>query len=191
VRYETYLSIGSALTLIVGGAAILVVRTRLIAVTVIGASMEPALRSGDRVLVRRARPAAIRAGDVVVVRQLDHYLPGFGREPDGMDDVTGSLDEGRGIQIRADFERSVRARGWAIKRVAAVPGERVPSGLEPALSHLVGKPVPPDQLVLLGDNRNASVDSRRYGFIPAEHLLGIVVRRIGPSPSTNRSHSTA
>jgi len=77
-----------------------------------------------------------------------------------------------------DVSGSVR-RLWAIKRVAAVPGEPVPPGLEPALSHLAGEPVPGGHLVLLGDNREASRDSRRYGFIPGELLLGVVVRRLG------------
>lgn len=44
-----------------------VLRARFVAVTVTGASMEPALTSGDRVLVRRAPLARVRPGQVVVI----------------------------------------------------------------------------------------------------------------------------
>ncbi|MGW0435780.1 S26 family signal peptidase [Micromonospora sp. NPDC003197] len=42
-------------------------RRRLLIVSVVGRSMEPTLRSGDRVLARRVSLAAVRRGDVVVV----------------------------------------------------------------------------------------------------------------------------
>jgi signal peptidase I len=48
--------------------ALAVLRTRLVRVTVHGDSMAPALRSGERVLVRRARAATLRRGDLVVFR---------------------------------------------------------------------------------------------------------------------------
>jgi len=32
--------------------------------------------------------------------------------------------------------------------------------------------------VLLGDNAQASADSRDFGYVPAERLFGIIVRRI-------------
>jgi signal peptidase I len=35
---------------------------------------------------------------------------------------------------------------------------------------------PPDQFFVLGDNRNNSVDSRTYGPIPRQNVLGLVIR---------------
>jgi signal peptidase I len=49
--------------------AVVLVRRRLLIVTVHGTSMEPTYHSGDRVLARRAGLAAVRVGDVVIVGQ--------------------------------------------------------------------------------------------------------------------------
>ena len=43
--------------------------------------------------------------------------------------------------------------------------------------------VPPDLLVLFGDNAAASYDSRQVGYFPADRLLGVAVRRLGVSGS--------
>jgi type IV secretory pathway protease TraF len=61
----------------------------------------------------------------------------------------------------------------AIKRVAAGPGDRVrvPAGI----LHLG-----PDEAWLLGDNAAVSVDSRRYGPVTLEALVGRVWFRYGP-----------
>jgi signal peptidase I len=48
------------------GGAMLLLRTGYVAVRVDGVSMEPTLRPGDRVLVRRVRPNRLRRGQVVV-----------------------------------------------------------------------------------------------------------------------------
>lgn len=131
----------------------------LVAVTVRGASMEPEYHDGDRVLVRRvAHPAT---GQVVVV---ERPVPGIGwPEP--------PVPRGAGAP-------ALTGREWLIKRVAAVPGERVPREGIPALAHAVEDVVPPGRLVLLGDNRSISFDSRRVGYFPAERVLGTVLRRL-------------
>ena len=59
-----------------------------------------------------------------------------------------------------------------IKRVAAAPGDHVP----PDLDLDAEDRVPPGQLVLLGDNRDESVDSRRHGYYDGAHLVGVAVR---------------
>jgi signal peptidase I len=58
-------SLSLLVALVVVGAAML--RAGFVAVRVEGASMEPTLRTGDRVLVRRVRPHRVRRGQVVVL----------------------------------------------------------------------------------------------------------------------------
>lgn len=123
---------------------LLVLRSRLLVVTVHGVSMEPTYHSGDRLLVRRARLDRVRAGQVVVV-QVDGAGP---------DDPTG---------------------GRLVKRAVAVPGDPVPPQIP-----VPGPRVPVDSLLVLGDNLARSNDSRRLGYLPADALIGVVLRPIGP-----------
>lgn len=111
--------------------AVVVLRRRLQVVHVSGASMQPHLRSGDRVIVAR-RPSRYARGDVVVL-------------------------------IRTDLPEQ------AIKRIAAVAGDRLPDG--PGV-------VPPDHVFVLGDNPRASVDSRHFGAVPVERVTGRMIRRL-------------
>jgi signal peptidase I len=61
----------------------------------------------------------------------------------------------------------------AIKRVAARPGDRV--RISQGILRLAG-----DEAWLLGDNAGPSIDSRRYGPVPVECLVGRVWFRYGP-----------
>jgi signal peptidase I len=61
----------------------------------------------------------------------------------------------------------------AIKRVAARPGDRV--RISAGILHLG-----PDEAWLLGDNGGPSLDSRRYGPVPLEALVGRAWFRYGP-----------
>lgn len=75
---------------------LVLLRLRFVAVRIEGSSMEPSLRAGDRVLVRRAPADQIRRGQVVVLRFPSHAPKDIGNPP------------------------------WLIKRVAALPGDPVP-----------------------------------------------------------------
>ncbi|QKV78192.1 S26 family signal peptidase [Amycolatopsis sp. Hca4] len=69
-----------------------------------------------------------------------------------------------------------------LKRVVAVAGDRLPPGwAEPDVHGLGGQRVPAGCAVVLGDNRPASWDSRHYGFVPRERIVGVVVRHV-PRP---------
>jgi signal peptidase I len=119
-------------------------------ITVEGPSMEPTLREGDRVVVRRTPPFRIATGEVVVTEQPGR--DGAWHHPPG--------------QLRG-------GRQWMIKRVGAVAGEPVPDGIP-----VPDAVVPEGKLVLLGDNPGASYDSRKAGYFPADRLLGGVLRRM-------------
>jgi len=131
--------------------AVLVARRRFVVITVAGPSMEPTLRPGERVLVRRCGPGPLRAGAIVVFRE-----PGSGDRPDATDS-------------------GVAGQRWVIKRIAALPGEEVPEAVRPAVAG--AGVVPPGMLVVLGDGTRSG-DSRQWGFIPAGQALGLVVRTL-------------
>lgn len=123
-------------------------RRALVVVTVVGTSMEPTFRNGDRLLVRRCGLDSVKRADVVVLEPPADHDP----------------DSGGGLKNHR----------WNVKRVAALPGDLVPG--EVAAVAGVGL-VPPGNLVVLGDNAR-SVDSRQRGFFNADLLLGVVVRRL-------------
>lgn len=110
----------TVLAVTIGAAGILAAR-RIRRVEVTGASMQPALEPGDRVLVVRA--GRLRTGDIVAFP--DPRLP----------------------------QRTM------VKRVAAAAG---------------------DGVVVLGDNPDASTDSRHFGPIRNESIVGRLVYRYGP-----------
>jgi signal peptidase I len=129
-------------------------RRRIAVVTVQGASMQPALRTGDRVLIRRATAGRLRTGQIVV---MEHPRHGGTRRPPSWPPP------------RHD---------WLIKRVAAVPGEPTPAVIFAAIGPARERVVPAGQLVVLGDNPAQSLDSRLIGYVPAERVLGIVFRAL-------------
>ena len=161
------------------GAAVLVclvvvvVRRRLFVVTVRGTSMEPTFRSGDRLLARRVRLAAVRVGDVVIIGTQDPHGHILGRVP-----------------TRASAQQAPTAPGgvpgsdWIIKRAAAIPGDPIPRDRFAALAQVDGSAVPEGKLVILGDNP-FSADSRLHGYYDGDRLAGVVVRKLRGSSQQN------
>ncbi|MFE3202458.1 S26 family signal peptidase [Embleya sp. NPDC059237] len=141
---------------VLGLAAVAAVRYAVVRVTVRGDSMAPVYRDGARVLVHRGGRVAV--GRVVV---LERPVPG----------VLWPLPP----VTRTASARTVGARRWIIKRVAAVPGDPAPFDRVPMLDHTPGCRVPAGRLVLLGDNPLNSYDSRQAGYFPMERVLGTVV----------------
>lgn len=187
----------AAIVLAAFAAGVAGLRRRVVIVTVFGPSMQPTLRAGDRVLVRRTRAGELRAGQIVVI------------ERPGLD----------GRWATAPAGQPTSSREWLIKRLAAVPGDRCPddvaqtmpglagsTGLirltrltEPAglakpteptglaaLAEPAGLTVPAGQFVVLGDNAAKSLDSRSFGYIPAERLLGVMLRPLTGARSDRR-----
>jgi signal peptidase I len=149
------------------GAALLAVvlrlRRRLVVVDVDGISMLPTIEPGDRVIVRRATIDLLRRGQLVVVERP--------RRDGGW--------------VWPPLAKRIADREWMIKRVAALPGDAVPPDVAAQAPKLTGHAVPPGCLLLLGDNTDASVDSRDIGYVPADRLLGVVLRgaRQVPAPA--------
>ncbi|MFI7688752.1 S26 family signal peptidase [Nonomuraea sp. NPDC049655] len=79
---------------------------------------------------------------------------------------------GPGMRWRDGPLPEVAAADWVVKRVAALPGEPVPPQC-PGLPATV----PPGKLVVLGDGE-VSADSRLWGLVPADRVLGVVLRTL-------------
>ncbi|GAA0917288.1 S26 family signal peptidase [Virgisporangium ochraceum] len=151
-----------AAVVVVAVAAVLLaidgVRRRFAVVTVDGMSMAPTFTHGDRVLVRRVAPSALRLGQVVVLQQhADHQSWDTAPLP----------------------ARAVGTSRWYIKRIAAAPGDPVPPSAVRGVGAPAGTPVPVGRLVVIGDNVGESTDSRFWGYAPVDRVLGVVVRRMG------------
>jgi signal peptidase I len=130
-------------------------------VQVAGLSMLPALGPGDRVLARRRRPGALCAGQIVVVRRPLIDFP-VDMVPDPESTAPPPIEHPL----------------WIVKRVAATPGTPIRQGWLPADLNGNGTVVPAGMLVLLGDNADASSDSRQLGYFPVRDVLGVVVRHM-------------
>jgi signal peptidase I len=85
------------------------------------------------------------------------------------------VDAGQVVVLR-DITHDRPGTHWIIKRVAAVPGDPAPRATVPALQD---DRVPAGCLVVLGDNPARSHDSRHTGYLTADRLFGVVLRKIG------------
>ncbi|MEV0390581.1 S26 family signal peptidase [Nonomuraea sp. NPDC050643] len=140
---------------LVATAVVVVARRRFVVVQVSGVSMWPTYGPGDRVLVRRTAAGQVRRGEVVVFASAG---------PSGWG--TGPLSP-----------------PWAIKRVTALAGDPVPADVAAAVAAEHGAAVPEDALVVVGDG-TSSADSRIWGYLPADRVLGVAVRRLSSGPSS-------
>lgn len=146
----TWLIAAAAMTAVLlasARAALTWVRRTVVLVLVHGRSMSPAYLPGDWVVGRRVAAARLRRGDVVIVD-----MPPTGQAPGGHT-LLGRL---------------------TIKRIAALPGDALPAGVPGGAP---GAPVPAGHVVVLGDNRSLSTDSRHHGPVPSAWVVGRAVRK--------------
>jgi signal peptidase I len=147
---------------VIGVAAALVAlyrsRRRFTVVDVFGSSMEPSMPSGERVLVKRIKLADVQHGDVVVVER-----------PDRSDSWSTKAPSSRSSATRG------RRRSWLVKRAVALPGDPVPAEFA-----ATEETVPAGRLVVLGDSASAGIGSHSIGYVPADRVLGVVVKRLPP-----------
>ncbi len=81
------------------------------------------------------------------------------------------------VVVRRPTERDSSAvSGLLVKRAAAVPGDPVP-----AVVRLPEAVVPPGRLLVLSDNPHNTLDSRAFGYVPADRVVGVVVRPFAPA----------
>jgi signal peptidase I len=125
-------------------------------------SMAPTIAAGDHLLLDKRHPAAVAAGDVVVVA----------------DPLGDGLVVKRVVAVGGDligFEDGVLVRN-------GLPVDEPYT--HDFLDGVYYGPdvVPAGSVYLLGDNRFDSVDSRQFGPVPVASVVGHVVARLFPSP---------
>lgn len=151
-------------------------------------SMLPTIEVNDRVMISKLNYqfSDPQRGDIVV------FISPFNDEIDDeslLDSVVRHVLEAVGIRTASADD--------LIKRVVAVGGDTVEieggylliNGAQIAEPYLAAQglmpdfaaiAVPPGSVFVMGDNRAVSYDSRKFGAIPVEDLLGEAVVRIWP-----------
>jgi signal peptidase I len=133
-------------------------------------SMLPTLQLQDRILVEKLRPRLGRPlpPGTVVVFHPPAALVAAGYDPDAAlikRVVAGPGDE---VEVR---QGQLRRNGVAVEPDwSAQPMDYV----------LAPFTVPPGQLIVLGDNRNASLDSHVWGPLPRQEVIGTALWRYWP-----------
>ncbi|MDP6453076.1 MAG: signal peptidase I [SAR202 cluster bacterium] len=147
-------------------------------IRVSGSSMEPTLHDGEFMLANklvylRFNPDNLRKWLPFISVEGDE--PVFAFHPPSQGDVVV-------------FSRESSATGYYVKRVVGVAGDTVEirrgqvfingtAQLEPHITSASRDSfgplmVPPHSYFVLGDNRNSSTDSRKWGPIPEESIVG-------------------
>jgi len=135
------------------GAMTWQLRRRYLVITVVGHSMRPTLRHGQKLLARRWRPGGasydrLRRSEIIV------FVP----------------------PAAVGFKRNLTYR---VKRVVAIAGDPAPSWLPVLPGIPVLERVPPGTVVVRGDNPR-SEDSRNYGWVAETSILGLVATAGSP-----------
>jgi signal peptidase I len=177
--------------LLVGMAVVLAVLLRTFvaqAFSIPSESMLPQLQVGDRVVVSRLAYSLHdpRRGDIVVFD-----APGEVRE-----ERPGVAERGVQVVLESIGLRQASTEEF-IKRVVGLPGEVVEGRdgsvvidgryvIEPYLpvgtvtSEFPPTLVPEDEIFVMGDNRGSSMDSRVFGPIAVDSVVGRAIGRIWP-----------
>lgn len=123
-------------------------------------SMEPTLQVGDRILVSKFsyRLGPIRRGDIIVFRFPLSPTRDFVKRVVALPGETVELREGL-----------VLINGKPLSELYPTP---LPGGERACTSSYGPKRVPEGQYFVLGDNRCNSEDSRFFGFVPAQNVVG-------------------
>lgn len=147
-------------------------------VQIAGNSMEPALLPGDRLLVSRLAsrwPFAPRRGRIVLLRSAPDTRPESIKRVAGLPGERIALVDGRWLVDGRDLgEPSTPFDGMA----AGSAREDKRADRE----WLLG----PRDYFVLGDNRPRSTDSRQFGPVPAETIIGVAWYRYAPPARRGR-----
>ncbi|MFE6509913.1 signal peptidase I [Nocardioides sp. NPDC057767] len=151
-------------------ALVMMVAALAFSVAVDGTSMEPTLRDGDRMFLEFWTHDEIERFDVVETDAPSSVSGGGARILKRVIGMPGDQ-----VSVSPDARVLVRPEGDRRTYVVDNPAWSADAGVEQDWIT-----VPPDAYWLLGDNWNASTDSRNFGFVDAEAVHGRVVFRMLP-----------
>ncbi len=147
-------------------------------------SMEPALMHGDYIFADKRYNCpgckqAVQRGDIAIFTYSDdrtkYYVKRIVGLPGERVQVIGNqvLIDGHSLTVHQTKEPSGLSVSEGVDRHWQVAWslEGPPAGSEPATVDTV---IPAGQVFVLGDNRNNSVDSRRFGTVPLQDVVGRV-----------------
>ncbi len=156
-------------------------------------SMEDTLLIGDHLIVDKlafAPPGAIsgkllpytpiRRGDICVLRpphepQLSYVKRVIGMPGDRLQIRNKQLYlNGKAVLEPYKYHKTDYIDGYRDNFPSPPNGPMYQSGLEMLRKHVIGAEVvvPPDHYFAMGDNRDLSLDSRYFGFVPRENIIG-------------------
>ena len=136
-------------------------------------AMWPTIRSGDTITIRIDAPA-IHEGDIVF-----HAIPGTRPPQRALNRVLATsgqrvdvTEEGHLLVDGEQVKRSPSGAGYAL----ASPSYRIGTGGTVRTAALAGGSltVPEGHVFVAGDNPTRSLDSRQWGTLPEEAILGVV-----------------
>jgi signal peptidase I len=106
----------------------------------------------------------VKSGDVVVFRYPKDESIYYVKRVVGLPGDQVFVDESGQVFINGEL----KMENYTAKKIGTTSSASSP------LSPYGPVTVPPDQLFVLGDNRDNSADSRVWGFLPKSHLMGKV-----------------
>jgi len=200
-RWSVYLTWIVAAGVLAGSGRALTQKHMIQAFRLPSGSMEPTLRVGDFIFVRMFRPSFhLYHGSVVVFESVEESGLKVIKRVVGLPGDTVAMKRGafyrNGVVVpepyvihedparREDPVHQARMRAW---QVAHLTHSDTFVSYAPDLQDWGPVRVPADSLFLMGDNRDHSYDSRYYGFVPRDHIIGramFVYYSYDPSSST-------
>ena len=132
--------------------------------------MLPTLQLQDRILVEKLRPKLklpLEIGTVVVFRSPEVLVQA------GYDPKAALIK--RVVGRPGDTLEVKDGKLW--RNGAPAEADWAAEAMDDAMAPIT---VPPDHLLVMGDNRNASLDSHLWGALPREAVIGTAVLRYWP-----------
>jgi signal peptidase I len=166
--------------------AVLIVVFVVQPVKVEGTSMQPRLENDERIFVNKFEYtfSSIKRGDIIVFWFPDDPTKSFIKRVIGLPDDSIDMDAGGHIMINGQPveepylapERNQAARSRWNQGPYTTPGHQVR--------------VKPHYYFVMGDNRDASNDSRSWGLVPEKYIYGKAMFRYWPLPRIGSLNST-